>query len=114
MQEHFFFEREREREREREIVAIVSKFGGGVDNSVLWLSFAQQKVRLKPEPGPALNLLLTIVGLALLSFSHCLMRSDKELSSPRDISMQYLTTTWQIFVQGTGLRMPTENMWKQS
>jgi hypothetical protein len=28
------------------MVAIISKFGGGVDKSILWLSFAQQKWKL--------------------------------------------------------------------
>jgi hypothetical protein len=38
---HFFAHTREKRERER--VAIISKWGG-VDKSVLWLSFAQQKL----------------------------------------------------------------------
>jgi hypothetical protein len=29
--------------KQASLLAIISKFGGGVDNSILWLSFAQQK-----------------------------------------------------------------------
>jgi hypothetical protein len=34
--------------KQAHLLAIISKFGGGVDNSILWLSFAQQK--LLPYP----------------------------------------------------------------
>jgi hypothetical protein len=53
-------------------LAIISKLGGGVDDSVLWLSFAQQKVFLQLILYPNVaQSLFSFYGLKMFVFLVC-------------------------------------------